>query len=119
MSELKVGDEVLVFSVDSPARRRGEPDPGLPGEIVKVGRKLVTIHCRGWDTVFRLDTQRINDGYGHEWFATPEQVALDERHDAAMAVLRYVGLEMRSGHHLTLEQAEALAAVAGTFRQEG
>jgi hypothetical protein len=70
-SDLAVGQEVRIFEGGS--RAKG----GAPGEVKKIGRKLVTIAGPyGRDVVFRLDTQASNDEYvGRTWFRTTDQVA--------------------------------------------
>lgn len=113
MTTLQVGDEVRVFDVNG--SRRGQPEGGYVGHIVKVGRTLAHIEYKGWTETFRLDNGRRNDNYGHQWFKTLEQAALDERRSVAEAVLRNVGVELSHRRSFTLEQIEALAEVAKTF----
>jgi len=86
------GDDVLVF------KRLNRGVKREPGTIVKVGRILVTIEYGGsYKTAdqFRINTQRINDKYGHRWFKTPEQVAEDNRRTAAWNIINECGLERR------------------------
>lgn len=114
MASLNTGDEVRVFS-----RRRSQPAGGWPGEVVKVGRTLVTIACNGRAEQFRIDTGRINDDYGASWFRTMEQADLDARQARARAALSEHGVRLDHGHRLTLEQIEALAAVLADPESEG
>lgn len=102
---LKPGDPVRVYMRWT--RGRG---PGSAGVVEKVGRKLVTIRYGNRTDVFRIDTRRINDGYGNGYFRTPEEEALAERKTRALTVLRDHGLSAES-RQLTVEQLEALAAV--------
>jgi hypothetical protein len=111
MSEIKVGDEVRVFD-----RTRGRHIVERPGEVVKVGRTLLTIAYGGnkpypREAKFRMDTGRINDNYGGVWFKTPEQTAAEECAERATKVLREAGLEIRPGHRPADVLLEALAAV--------
>lgn len=102
---LEVGQEVWLFA----ARRDRER-----GTVVKVGRKLVTIRAgeRDWDErQYRLASGIVNDNWGHHWFKTDEQVALDDRVSAARAALLAAGLSVRSYADLSLETLEAVAAV--------
>ena len=60
--DLREGDPVLLFDINSPVQRRREYDPGKPGTVIKVGRKLVTIEDQyGKERVFRLE-----DGHGND-----------------------------------------------------
>jgi len=109
---LTVGQEVRVFDVNG--RRMGYPDEGKVGHVVKVGRKLVTISTgegRWSEQQFRIDEQRANDNYGHQWFRTLEEHALDERRRHAIEKLNAHKVMLDAGHALTLEQIEALASV--------
>lgn len=112
-AELKVGQEVRVF--DQNGRRMGQPDGGWPGVVTKVGRKLVAIEYSNRSAQFRLDTQVINDGYGHRYFETPEQVIRHQRLGRALKALHDHQIMLGRGHRLTVEQIEALAEVARTF----
>ena len=118
MSDIKVGDEVRVFTPRT-------PKGGCPAEVVKVGRKLVTVTrerpanpsrfstASAVEEVFRIDTGGLNVaevGMG-TYFRTLAQVALDDRRSAAEGVLREHKVRLDFGHSLTLEQIEALAAV--------
>jgi hypothetical protein len=119
MSPIEVGDEVRVFDVNSPAQRRNEPDPGVPGEVVHVARTLVTITSHNYGTMkFRLDTQRVNDNYGHQWFRTPEQVAEDQRVRAGLAALKAAGFEVRTGYRPSGALIVALAEAARDFPEQ-
>lgn len=119
-AKYEVGQEVRVFDVNG--RHHGQPEGGWKGEIVRVGRKLVSVDFPGYGSkAFRIDDQRANDNYRHQWFRTLEEVALIERKDKAREVLKSVGLELSLKNGLTVEQLEALAEVIGThaaFTQE-
>jgi hypothetical protein len=123
MTGIREGDEVRVFDVNSPAQRRCEYDPGRPAEVIKVGRKLVTIRGGGGDGEYRLDTQQLNhrDWGLHHWFRTLEQVEEKRREYEALKVLNRIGCTpgdvQRAG--LTLEQIETLADVVASFGLEG
>ncbi|MEV4672798.1 hypothetical protein AB0K34_14170 [Actinomadura sp. NPDC049382] len=111
--DLRVGDEVRVF--DQNGRRMGQPDAGWPGTVTKIGRLLVTIEYRGKSAQFRLDTQVVNDGYGHRYFKTLQQAARHQRLGRALYTLHEHQIRLAVGHRLTLEQIEALADVARKF----
>jgi hypothetical protein len=111
---LTLGEPVLVFDIN---RRKGEPP--FEGVIAQVGRKLVTIHYGSRQSMvasFRIEGQRINDNYGHQWFRTLPQAELDGRRIAALATLREYGIMPSStpGYtpKLKLSQLEAMALVA-------
>ena len=113
MTTIKAGDEVRVFET----WRRGQPEDGWAGEVVKVGSKLVAINYRGSDVAFRLDTGHLNSKqYGSgTYFMTPGEVESLRRQSAALVVLRDAGFEVRTGHRPSAELIEALAEVAKTF----
>jgi hypothetical protein len=113
MSDIKVGDEVRVFDISG--KRVGQPDGGWPGKVVKVGRKLVHIEYIGRAKTFRLVDRKADDSYGHRYFMTLEQVALSERRQRALDVLKRNAIRLDHGHQLSLEQIEALAEVARRF----
>src|ERR1700722_11289607 len=98
MAAFKEHDEVRVFD-----RIDGRKVREYPGEIVKVGRTLVTVAYGeakpyGHEAKFRMDDGRIADNYGGAWFKTPERAAADARAEYAEKVLREAGLEIRIGH---------------------
>lgn len=115
---VKVGDPVKVFDVNG--SRRGQPLGGYDGEVKKVGRTLVTIHWGYSTEVFRLDTGRSNDAYGHQQFKTLARVALDARRTKALSAIKEFGLEpARLGANKTpLHQLETLAEVIAGFATE-
>lgn len=104
-----VGDEVRVFDVNG--RRKGQPEGGWPGTVIKVGRQLVTIQFDTKTQQFRIDTRAANDGYEHQSFKTPDEARLNQRRDVALRVLRARGVRLASDHDLTTVEVEALAAV--------
>ena len=115
---VKVGDPVKVFDVNG--SRRGQPLGGYDGEVKRVGRVLVTIHYQGHTDVFRVDTRRTNDAYGHQSFKTLARIALDARRTKALTTIKDFGLEpARLGVNKTpLHQLEALAEVIAGFKTE-
>jgi hypothetical protein len=123
MSEKLVeGQEVRVFTATGINRRANE----TPGKITKVGRKLVTIEYgdpgsrRKTTDQFRIETGRVNDNYGREYFLTLEQAEEKARRKAALAVLEEHEIEAgrgRRGGRLTTEQIEQLAAVVKSWRK--
>lgn len=115
--DLKVGDDVRVF--DQNGSRMGQPPGGWLGKVVKIGRKYATVEYGQRSEMFELATgRRANDGYGHRRIRTLEQVALEERRRSAVDKLHSHGVELRTGHRLSIEQIEALAEVAATFTEE-
>lgn len=113
MSEVKRGDAVVVLG------QAGRAAAGIPGVVVKVGRKLATIRAGGRDDTFRLDTRVINNPYARLRFETPEDADRILRDRAARSLLRRCGIELNFRFTYTLEQVEALAEVAATFTGKG
>lgn len=108
MIEVKVDDEVLIFDVNK--RRAAGPSAGQPGKVTKVGPQLFTVDSgHGNIDVFRRDTGRINDRYGHRYVQTHEQIALEARREAAVATLKKHHVELGLRNTLTVQQIEALA----------
>jgi hypothetical protein len=90
--QVQVGDDVLVF--DYNGHRIGQPDDGWEGKVVKAGPKLITIDYGKYTTeVFRRESGRANDRYGHQYYKTPEEYAETRRRSDALAALREFGLE--------------------------
>lgn len=116
----KVGDTVKVFDVNG--KRRGQPEGGWDGKVLKVGRKLVTIEYPGgrWGgRQFRLEDGRANDTYGsHTLFLTLPEVALRQRRQDAIASLRRHGVEIERCCNLTAHQSEVLAETCSQFERE-
>lgn len=107
LADLKVGDRVQVFDVNG--SRMGQPRGGWDGTVVKVGRKLITIqYGNHYTQVFRLDSGRANDAYGHLWIKTSEQAAEDARRGELIQRLRDGGLEIRVGARVSTSMLEAL-----------
>lgn len=103
--DLREGQQVRVFEQDG-------PEGGWPGEVAHIGRSLVTISYRWSRGKFRIGTQHSAGPFGSSiWFRMLEQVALDERRDAAVRTLRAHRVYLDHVCPLTLEQIEALAAV--------
>jgi len=123
MTALEVGQSVRVFDVNG--ARVGQPEGGWPGEVVRVGRKLVyiTFARAAWNKresgeAFRLDDGQINDNHGNRYFLTVEEADYRLRRETAVTALREVGIHVQTYSRLSLEQIEALAAVAAGFEQE-
>lgn len=93
LAELKAGDRVQVFDVNG--SRMGQPKGGWDGEVVKVGRKLITVKYGYAASVFRLDDGRKNDAYGHQHIKTVEQAAEDLRRGSVVGRLREFGIDLR------------------------
>lgn len=113
MADLKPGDEVRVFT-------NGPYAPSDPGEVVKIGRKLVTVRVYGRDEQFRLDDQcwtGRQTGYGM-FFRTLEQVAAEQRAERARGVLEAAGLEVKLGHRPSGALLEAVAATIEAFERD-
>jgi hypothetical protein len=110
--EVQVGEEVRVFDMNG--SRVGQPDGGWPGEVVKAGPKLVTIHYDGRDVVFRRGGGRTNDNYGHQSYKTPEEAEASARMHAAKSALRNLGIDVTQRCSLSVSQLEAMVAAAGT-----
>jgi hypothetical protein len=118
MADMKTGDEALVFD-----RTDGRKVTEYPGEVVKVGRTLVTIAYGAAkpyrrEAKFRIATGMITDSYGGAWFRTLEQAAAEAQAEEATRVLHEAGLEIRLGHRPSGALLVALAEVAKTFGQE-
>lgn len=90
---VSVGEVVWIYDIN--ARRQEGPRQAT---VVKVGRKLCTLRYEpgSYTQVFRL-TGKANDDYGHQWFKTEAQRAVDDRRNAAIAALHGYGLEFRMG----------------------
>lgn len=115
MSEYTEGQPVMVYT-------NGAKHAPYAGEILKVGRVLLTIgynknHAKGtWihEQKFRMETGRTNEEqYGHgTYFKTMEEFEVDNREANAWAILREHGVEAKLGRNrLTVEQLEAMAAI--------
>lgn len=90
MSKYSVGQRVWIYSVN--ARKGTGPQQG---EVVKVGRTLVTvkgIDSAWWTQVFRIETGSANDQYGHEWIKTDAEREEVDRRNAALETLREAGI---------------------------
>lgn len=87
--DLKPGDRVQVFI----SYKRNQPRGGDDGEVVKVGRKLITVKYGWGTTVFRMENGRANDRFGHTYIRTPEQVEEMNRRTDLLSRLKALGLE--------------------------
>lgn len=130
--DMKPGDEVRIFTGN---KYHPAPGGGWVGTVAKVGRKYATATYEvtglrygtwgGEETTtrtieFDIATGLERDSRGSRGLTvkTPAQIARDERHGKAMVILWDAGLEMRTGHRLTLELAEALAATIEAFERD-
>jgi hypothetical protein len=126
--DIKTGDEIRVFI------HRYRRDDDYRAMVTKVGRKYgtavyesvrsdhrgdeVRVEC---SIEFDLETGKERNGRevgaGGSRVLTLEEVALKERREAAGATLLRAGISFYSnaGYNLTVEQMEALAAVAADF----
>lgn len=88
LGALSVGDDVFVREGRRP----------IPATIIAVGRVWVTVQAVGSRRQWRLrkDTQRDDRGVGYGTnFATPDQLAYDEKTEAAWKLLREQGIDVR------------------------
>lgn len=108
LADLKVGDRVQVFG--GYGRRRDEVG-GQDGEVIKVGRKLITVAYPGnpHGQVFRLESGRANDDYGHQRIKTIAQAEEDLHREDLVQRLKDGGLEVRMGRQLSTRALEAVA----------
>ena len=110
LDEVKVGDTLRVFDVNG--RRRGEPNDGCEGLVVKAGPKLLHVTYNGHTLAFRRETGATNDNYGHQYLRTAEQVADDMARDEAWAILRTHGLSRDFGRGgLSTPALQAIAKI--------
>ena len=118
-ADIKVGDEVRLFAY-STRDSRDIPEGGCRGTVTNAARKYATATFPGFAEVsFDMQTGREHGGYGRYYVRTPEQVEAEARKDAALALLKEAGFEVRLGKHPSAALIEALAAVVETFGQEG
>lgn len=123
MADVQVGDPVWVFT---PARYdRTQPNGGRPGTVFKVLRKYAVA---SYEAPAPLSGEMHTDAVEFDLITGRERAGglgrrvkteRDIRHDNAMFTLSEAGLEPKLGRRLSLELAEALAAVVETFGQEG
>jgi hypothetical protein len=106
---LAVGQEVYV------ERRRS----GGPGRVTRVGRKYLAVAYVSRDGdrheiefVIATWMPRLDTVGAQPHLMTAEDGETWRRETAAVGTLRSAGIDLRVGHELTLEQIEALAAVA-------
>lgn len=115
--DLKPGDPVKVFDVNG--RRYGQPEDGVDGEVVKVGRKLITVKHSRWNTqVFRLENGIANDNYGHQWIRTLEEAADLIRRAELRQSMRKLGLEIKIGRSFSTDTMEKLVQVLENAKEE-
>lgn len=100
-----VGQTVLIRNVNS---RAAEP---RRGEVVKVGRTLVTVKA-GWaEDKYRMDTGYLTGDYSHQWIVTEEEYADSLRRDAAHEKLREARVDIRGAKNLTTSQLERILEI--------
>lgn len=109
--DIYVGMKVKVFDVNG--RRLGQPDGGWDGEVVAVRRTKCDIeYGRGGrgERTFDIDSQRIEDNFGHRYFRTLEEAETVARTSAAREVINEK--IVREGmSRIPLEKLEAIAAI--------
>lgn len=116
MMDVTEGQEMRVF--DRNGHRYGWPEDGRVGRVTKIGRKYFTVEhanpgSRHMDSdQFRLEDGKSNDPYAHRTAKTLEQVARDRRAQAARETLERHAVELGPRCTLTVEQLEAMAAIA-------
>jgi hypothetical protein len=108
--DLNPGDRVQIF------HSYGRKKPGDGGDdavVVKKGRVLITVTPVGYhrEEVFRMETGRANDGYGHSYIKTPEQVEHDIRESAVRSRLHELGVRFELGVRPSIEQLEAIIKI--------
>lgn len=103
--DLHEGQDVLITDVNVHGRRKYENLAPWPGKVRKVGRVLVTIgfsygHStdeRNWRAEqFRIETQHVNDQYGHQQFWLPEQWQAEHDRQALLDALRAAGVAIEA-----------------------
>jgi hypothetical protein len=114
---LTVGQKVIVFDGIGGRIKRHD------GAVAKVGRKLVTIKwplfiANPYETQFRIEEGKENDGYGHRWFKTLEQAEADDRLHEARKTLNDAGLLIDYRCKLTNPQLEELAGIVKQMLSE-
>lgn len=108
LTGVKVGDELLVVE-----RQKFRQEPRRV-TVTKVGRKLITVELYEREEVYRIDTSRKNDGYGHSHVETPEHYEYRQRHSNLLGVLKDLGIFFDFGFRrteLSIEKLQALIAV--------
>lgn len=97
----KIGDRVIIYDYHSAA--------GRDGEVVKIGRRLLTINSVYGEEKFGMADQT---GLKGGRFQTPEQQVAQERRWAAWRKLKQHGLERHyTVDELPLEILERIVAV--------
>ena len=109
-ADLTEGQRVWLYDIKA-SRRHGSGGP-TEATVEKVGRKLVTIRPvdSNWTQVFRIEEQRVNDDYGHQWFKTDAQREEGERIHFATSTLREAGLDVAYRAAFTVDDLERLVA---------
>ena len=130
MTDIKVGDEVRILKHRN--RHDQFPEDGYTGTVTNVARKYATAtytrQRTAWpagpveDTIeFDMQTGKVRDEGRHYgiYIRTAEQYERDQRHSAAIAVLREAGFEVRLGHRPDGELIEKLAATVLEANEAG
>lgn len=121
LKDVKVGDRVLlVGSTPFSEKRKRAPEER---EVVKVGRTLLHVDTPDASypspSTYRIENGRANDGYGHSSICTRDEYEHEQRQAEAAEEMHRLGVEVRLGRRLTLEQTEAVvAALRATGAEE-
>jgi hypothetical protein len=127
MPDVKMDDEVRIVVRN---HYRKMPEGGYVGKVTKVGRKYATaaytVMTKDWHdklvgserTIeFDMETgrERGNPGNYAAEVITPAEAERRARHATALSVLQERKVRLESGHGMSLEQIEALAALVESF----
>jgi len=104
LSEVRVGDELLLFSSSGVSRKHRTVT------VTKVGPERIYAEEFGRTTAYRTGTGVIIDGYGDSYLITPEQHAEKMRRKELMDKLAGFGINVTI-LSLSVEKLEALVAV--------
>lgn len=129
LTDLAVGDRVVLRDVNERHRSRGNPEWEPPiGVVVKIGRTLLHVvpdnraadyeadpeHMKYLVTKYRLDGGHATGDFGHHnWVRTPEQHADDMARASLLDHLRVAGVRLDGGpdRKLTTRQLGAILAI--------
>lgn len=107
--DLEVGDRVQIFDRYS----KSSGPHGRDGVVIKKGRVLITVCPVGIprSDVYRMDTGRINDDYGHSYIKTPEQAVRDAYERDVRDKLYSLGVRFDYGVNPSISKLEAIIKV--------
>ncbi|MEU4229393.1 hypothetical protein AB0F17_34295 [Nonomuraea sp. NPDC026600] len=91
-----------------------QPQDGWPGKVTKAGDEHLTVEYLMFRQTFRRDNGRASEAFRRQWIETAETAGHNARRSAAAATLRKHGIRLDTGHRLTLERLEQVAALAST-----